>query len=572
MERGTGESRRLLPQLRLDELLSEMQARLQEVMTTRDRMDGLLEAVVAVGSDLHLEIMLRRIVEAAVNLTDARYGALGVMGEGGRLAEFVPVGLSEPEIGRIDHWPRGEGILGLLFRDPRPLRLADLGKHRDSSGFPAGHPPMRTFLGVPVLVRGEVFGNLYLTEKAGGGEFTPEDETVVIALAAAAGVAVENARLYEDSQRRQRWQQASGDLTTGLLSGDEPAAVLAAVTRQARELSGADLAVLALPEQDKRRLVIACAEGDGADAARGLVLSAGQSLSGQVLESGERLPVDDFAADARTAEEARRALGHIGPAVVFPLGAPGNVRGVLTIGRRHGGLPFPHAAADVAASFAAQAGIALELAERRRDIERLSVYADRDRIARDLHDQVIQRLYATGMSLQGIIPILARPEAPGRIQDAIDALDETIRNIRATIFALQTQLAEQPDSLHTRILAVVDEMTPMLGFSPAVTLGAGLDEHVPPDAAEQVLTVAREALSNVARHARASRAEVSVAADGDLTLRVTDDGTGIGAGTRRSGLANLAERAEQLGGTMRTSPADQETGTGTILEWRVPLA
>ncbi|MBO0813940.1 MAG: histidine kinase, partial [Actinobacteria bacterium] len=213
----------------------------------------------------------------------------------------------------------------------------------------------------------------------------------------------------------------------------------------------------------------------------------------------------------------------------------------------------------------------LELAERRRDIERLSVYADRDRIARDLHDQVIQRLYATGMSLQGIIPILARPEAPGRIQDSIDALDDTIHNIRATIFALQTQLAEQPESLHTRVLAVVDEMTPMLGFSPSVQLGAGLDERVPPDVAEQLLTVAREALSNVARHARASQAEVSIAAGGDLTLRVTDDGTGIAAGTRRSGLANMAERATQLGGTLRTSPADQETGTGTVLEWQVPL-
>ncbi|MBO0787890.1 MAG: GAF domain-containing protein [Actinobacteria bacterium] len=540
-------------------------------MSTRDRMNGLLEAVVAVGSDLHLEIMLRRIVEAAVNLTDARYGALGVLGEGNRLAEFVPVGLSEPEIGRIHHWPRGEGILGLLFKDPRLLRLADLSKHPESAGFPDGHPPMRTFLGVPVRVRGEVFGNLYLTEKAGGGEFTADDESAVSALAAAAGVAVENARLYEDAQRRQRWQQASSDLTTRLLSGDEPAAVLAEVTRQARELSGADLAVLAVPEQDKRRLMIACAEGEGADAARGLVLPADRSLAGRVLGSGQRLRVADFAADDRTAEVARTAMGHIGPAVVFPLGAAGDARGVLTIGRRHGALSFPQAAADVAASFAAQAGVVLELAERRRDIERLSVYADRDRIARDLHDQVIQRLYATGMSLQGIIPILARPEAPGRIQDSIDALDDTIHNIRATIFALQTQLAEQPESLHTRVLAVVDEMTPMLGFSPSVQLGAGLDERVPPDVAEQLLTVAREALSNVARHARASQAEVSIAAGGDLTLRVTDDGTGIAAGTRRSGLANMAERATQLGGTLRTSPADQETGTGTVLEWQVPL-
>ncbi len=324
---------------------------------------------------------------------------------------------------------------------------------------------------MPVRVRGAVFGNLYLTEKAGGGEFTADDEAVVSALGEAAGVAVENARLYEDSQRQQRWLRASGELTIRLLSGADPGQVLAAVTTQALELSSADLAVLALPEQDKKRLVIEHAQGEGAEAALGLVLPAGRSLSGRVMDTGEPQAVADFAADDRTAEAARGAMGHLGPAVVFPLGAPGNVRGVLTIGRRHGALPFPQAAADVVASFAAQAGVALELAERRRDTERLSLFADRDRIARDLHDQVIQRLYATGMSLQGTMPILARPEAPGRIQSAVDALDDTIRDIRATIYALQSQV-EEPESLRARIVATADEMGPMLGFAPSVRLGA----------------------------------------------------------------------------------------------------
>ena len=211
-------------------------------------MRGLLAAVVAIGSGLDLESTLRRIVQAAVGLVDATYGALGVIGDDRRLAEFIPVGLREDEIGRIHHWPEGRGLLGLLIDDPRPLRLADIHAHRESSGFPDGHPPMSSFLGVPVRVRDEVFGNLYLTNKRGGGEFTEDDEAVLIALGAAAGVAIENARLYGAARRQQRWMQASAEVAARLLPGSEPGEVLAHVTRQALELSGADLAVLALPE------------------------------------------------------------------------------------------------------------------------------------------------------------------------------------------------------------------------------------------------------------------------------------------------------------------------------------
>ena len=240
---------------------------------------------------------------------------------------------------------------------------------------------MRGFLGVPVRVRDEVFGNLYLTGKRGGGEFTEDDEAVLVALGAAAGVAVENARLYEAARRQQRWIQASAEVTTRLLSGSEPGEVLADITRQARELSGADLAVLALPGEDGRGLTVTYADGDGAAAVRGLVLPAGQSLSGQVLATGEPVTSEDFATDERAARAARGAMSQIGPAVVFPLGAPGNVRGVLTVGRRHGAPPFPQAQADVVASFAAQAGVALELDASRAEAERLSLYEDRDRIA-----------------------------------------------------------------------------------------------------------------------------------------------------------------------------------------------
>jgi GAF domain-containing protein len=563
----------LLPHLRLDELLSELQARLQAVLATRDRMRGLLEAVVAIGSGLDLESTLRRIVETAVGLVDATYGALGVVGDSKRLAEFIPVGLTPDEIARIHPWPEGRGLLGLLIDDPRPLRLADISEHQESSGFPDGHPPMRGFLGVPVRVRDEVFGNLYLTDKRGGGEFTEDDEAVLVALGAAAGVAVENARLYDAARRQQRWIQASAEVTTRLLSGSEPGEVLAGITQRVRELSGADLAVLALPTEDGRVLTISYADGEGAEDTRGLVLPAGQSLSGLVLVTGEPETSDDFAHDERAAKAARGAMSQIGPAIVFPLGAPGNVRGVLTVGRRHGAPPFPQAQADVVALFAAQAAVALELAASRAEAERLSLYEDRDRIARDLHDLVIQRLYATGMSLEGTMSMITKPEVASRITHAVDAMDETIKDIRATIFALQARDAPAGPDLRGDIVALVEEMTDMLGFAPSLRLGVGLGAGISPEAAGQALVALREALSNAARHAQASRVDVTVdvSPDGMLTVRVTDDGIGIPVDGRRSGLRNLASRAKKLGGELRLEPADQSASRpGTRLEWRVP--
>ncbi len=575
MEPGAAGRPELAPNLQLDELLAELQGRLTAVLATRDRMRGLLEAVVAIGSGLDLESTLRRIVETAVGLVDASYGALGVIGDDKRLAEFIPVGLSQEEIGRIHHWPEGRGLLGLLIEDPRPLRLANIAAHPASSGFPDGHPPMQGFLGVPVRVRDEVFGNLYLTNKRGGGEFTEDDEAVLVALGAAAGVAVENARLYDAARRQQRWIQASAEVTTRLLSGSEPGEVLADITRQALQLSGADLAVLARPDQEERRLIITHAEGDGAAAALGLVLPVGQSLSGRVLATGEPMTSADFAADERASKAARDAMSQIGPAMVFPLGAPGNVRGVLTIGRRHGAAPFPQAQADVVASFAAQAAVALELAASRENAERLNLYEDRDRIARDLHDLVIQRLYATGMSLEGTLPMVTRPAVTSRISNAVDAMDETIKDIRATIFQLQARGdADQPD-LRGDILALVEEMTSMLGFAPSLRLGAGLGAEVSGEVAEQALAALREALSNAARHSGASQVDVAVDADpdGTLTVKVTDDGTGLPSGGRRSGLSNLARRAEKLGGELQLGPADPGAARpGTRLEWRVPRA
>jgi signal transduction histidine kinase len=557
----------MLPHLRLDDLLSELQGRVQAVLATRDRMHGLLEAVIAVGGDLQLEAVLRRIVEAAVTLVDARYGALGVVGEDGRLADFIPVGLDEMAIARIEHWPEGRGLLRLLIKDPRPLRLAEIASHPQSSGFPDGHPPMRTFLGVPIRIRDEAYGNLYLTEKRDGAAFDEEDEILVTALSAAAGVAIENARLFEAARRQQRWLQAGSEVTRRLLGGTEVDHVLEFVTQQTLEMTGADLVVLALPDEGKRLLRIRHAAGDDAQQAQGLELPTEASLSGQVLATGIPVTVDDFRHDERVAKAARANM-NLGPAIVFPLGGPGNVRGVLTVGRHPGAMPLTPAAAELVMAFAAQAGIALELAEHRKDTERLAVFEDRDRIARDLHDLVIQRLYASGMKLQGVIPQIVRPQVEERVSSVVDDLDATIKDIRTTIFSLQARGGQDEPGLRAQITTVAEEMAGALGMTASLQLDGPLDERVSGGLGEDLLHALREALSNAARHGQATRVEVTIEADSDLVMLVRDDGTGLKDTSRRSGLANLARRAEVHGGTLTVSPAD---GGGTQLCWRVSL-
>jgi two-component system, NarL family, sensor histidine kinase DevS len=446
----------MIPHLQLDDLLAELQGRLQAVLNTRDRTHQLLEAIVAIGGDLELEGVLRRITEAAVTLVDARYGALGVVGEDGRLADFIPVGVDEAAIARIAHWPEGRGLLGLLITDPRPLRLDNIASHPSSSGFPQGHPPMRAFLGVPVRVRGEVYGNLYLTDKRGGAPFDEEDQALLTALSAAAGVAIENARLFEEGRRQQRWLQASSEVTGRLLGGAGVDEVLQFITEQTLEMTGADLVVLALPGDGGQHLTARHAAGDGAQRTLGLDLPTEASVSGQVRADGLPVTVDDFRHDERVAKAARDTMD-LGPAVVLPLGGPGNVRGVLTVGRHPGSMPLAQAAVDLATQFAAQAGVALELAEHRRYAERTAMLEDRDRIAQGLHDLVIRRLYASGMTLQGIIPLIDRPQAAARASSVVDNLDATIKDIRDTIFTLQARGGADQPSLRTHISQTAEE-------------------------------------------------------------------------------------------------------------------
>ncbi|MDN3357973.1 GAF domain-containing protein [Actinomadura sp. DC4] len=564
-ERQPGEdrARMVLPQLRLDDLLAELQTRLAAVLATRDRVHALLEAVVSIESDLELETVLRRIVEAATTLVDARYGALGVIGEGNRLARFVTVGVTEEEIAEIGSWPTGQGILGLLIKEPGPLRLADLSAHEASSGFPADHPPMRRFLGVPVRVRDEVFGNLYLTEKAGGGEFDEDDESVVAALATAAGVAIENARLYQDARQRERWREASAEVSTSLLSGTAPAEVLALVARRAREICDATFATVSLADGDE--MTVEAADGDNAEALIGRRVEIDDVVARPVFRGGDSLILGDTAEAARGLRSPPPVP--IGPALIVPLGTGPSVRGVLSVANAPGRPAFTESSQRLLEAFAAQAAVALELAERRRDAERLVLLEDRDRIAKDLHDTVIQRLFATAMTLMSAIKITQRPDVAVRVQRAVDDLDETIRQIRSTIFALQTTPGDRP-TLRNRILAVTEGFTESLGFTPAVRLEGLLDTTVSDEIGEQLIAVLHEALSNVVRHARAGRVSVAVDAADELVLVVEDDGIGIAPGGRRSGLRNLAARAGDLGGSFATR--DREGG-GSVLEWRVPL-
>ncbi|MET8136796.1 MULTISPECIES: GAF domain-containing protein [unclassified Streptomyces] len=558
------------PQFRLDALLEDLQEQVQRVRGTQNRVHTLLEAVLAIGSDLDLDVVLRQIVESAVQLVDCRYGALGVLGEEGGIKQFITVGIDEETIARIGNYPRGEGILGLLIREPHALRLPVLSDHPDSVGFPPGHPPMTTFLGTPVQVRGKVFGNLYLTEKHGGAEFDAEDEAVLRTLGAGAGVAIDNARLYDDARRRERWLAASSDLTRTLLSGADPVEVLHTFTATVRELSDADLVTLAVPVTGTTDLVIESAEGRDAELVRGLALPDGTSLAAKVFTSGERIVSASLSEDPRTGTGSASVL-ELGPAFVIPLGTPERVRGVLQVANRQGGTVFPDATVEMIAGFAGHAALALEIAEHRRDAEQLLVLNDRDRIARDLHDLAIQRLFAGGLSLQSVLNRLSdRPEVAERVQRVVDDLDDTIKVVRSTIYALRESDRSGATGLRARLVTEVGRAAETLGFTPSLRMSGLLDTDVSDEQREHVVAVLREALSNAARHAHATAVEVTAEATATtLRLRVADDGRGIGSDvSRRSGLGNISTRADHLGGTCALTPNEP---SGTVLEWTVPL-
>ncbi|HSV37904.1 MAG TPA: GAF domain-containing protein [Nocardioidaceae bacterium] len=559
------------PRLELDQLLKQLIDRAQDVMAAQNRLRGLLRANRSIIGDLALSTVLRSIVEAACELVNAKYGALGVVApEGSGLEQFIHVGIDEARVEAIGHLPEGKGLLGLLIEDPHPIRLPDLGKHERSVGFPANHPPMKGFIGVPIRVREEIFGNLYLTRED-DIDFTAEDEELVLALAATAGVAIENARLFEEGRLRQDWLQTSTDVTTRLLSGADDS--LGLVAKNVLKLADAHLVAVVLPTASGNELTVAVAEGVDAMRVMGSTYPIGDTLSELVMRTGEAVRVRD-AEDTREFEDRTILLGgefQVGPVMVLPLLGSEHVRGALIVARARAKRPFTAADLDMATTFANHASVAMELADARRDQQKVLLLEDRARIARDLHDHVIQQLFASGMTIQGTASSLGDSPHAAALEKVVDNLDEAIKQIRTSIF----QLRPNSEGLRSAVLDVVGEVRPALGMEPHVTFDGPVDTlSAPADGeglTEDVRAVVREALTNVAKHAGATRVELRLTARGDrLAVVIADNGRGLGASDRRSGLDNLRKRAEARQGNLQLEAPPE--GTGTVVTWTVPLS
>jgi signal transduction histidine kinase len=553
-----------LSQLRLRELLAEVQERIAEIVEGRDRLDGLVEAMLVVTSELDLDTTLRTIVHTAIQLVDARYGALGVRGSGHDLVAFIYEGIDENERERIGHLPEGGGVLGVLIDEPKPIRLDDIAQHPASVGFPPNHPPMRSFLGVPVRIRDEVFGNLYLTEKANGQPFSEDDEVLVEALAAAAGIAIENARLYEQSRVRQSWIESTRDIATELLAGTDPARVFRLIADEALKLTQAQTTLVAIPlpgdrSSDDQELLVAETAGELPALMEAPTISVRETPVGGVFL--DRTP--------RRFDHLDLEIGglkiHPGSALVLPLRATDKVAGVLVVLRHGDAAPFGQEEEDMMAAFADQAALAWQLATSQRLERELDLLADRERIARDLHDHVIQRLFAVGLSLQATIPRARSPEVEQRLTEYVDDLQAVIEEIRTTIFDLHGP-AGSPTRLRQRLDEAIAQFSD--GTLSITTQFVGPLSVIDGALADHAEAVMREAVSNAVRHAHATTLTVTVKVDDDLVIEVADNGRGISERTKSSGLTNMHYRAQQAGGTFTV---DTPSSGGTMLRWTAPL-
>lgn len=556
--------RETLSQLRLRELLLEVQDRIEQIVEGRDRLDGLIDAILAITSGLKLDATLRAIVHTAAELVDARYGALGVRGYDHRLVEFVYEGIDEETRHLIGSLPEGRGVLGALIEEPKPIRLDDISRHPASVGFPLHHPPMRTFLGVPVRIRDEVFGNLYLTEKADGQPFSDDDEVLVQALAAAAGIAVDNARLFEESRTREAWIEATRDIGTQMLAGADPAMVFRLIAEEALTLMAGAATLVAVPLDDEAPacevddLVIVEVAGEISPAVKQMTVAVSGTSIGGVFHDRTPRRFDrlDLAVDGPVEP---------GPALVLPLRAADTVAGVLVALRSADEQPFSDKQLDMMAAFADQAALAWRLATAQRQMREVEILTDRDRIARDLHDHVIQRLFAVGLTLQGAAPRARVPVVRESIYSSIDDLQEIIQEIRSAIFDLHAG-PSRATGLRHRLDKVIDQLAiPALHTTVQYTGPLSVVDTVLANHAEAVL---REAVSNAVRHANATSLAINVSVEDDVRVEVVDDGVGISGDITESGLRNLRQRADDAGGEFTVE--NMPTG-GTLLRWSAPL-
>jgi signal transduction histidine kinase len=537
------------------------------VSTNVDPKDLLLEAGLALSSELSLDAVLNRIVTLAIQLTGARYGALGVVGPAGRLIEFVTSGISDEDRGRIGEPPHGGGILGVLILDARPLRLPSIADDPRSVGFPPNHPPMKSFLGAPVKALGEVFGNIYLTEKQGASEFDVADQETLVVLATQAGVAVANARLFERAERRGRWLEAVREVTNAILDGTGSSEVLALVTARARDLAGAATAGLVVPSDDGE-LTMLVADGSHAEDLLGMAVPREKSISGDVIRSGRPRVLEDVSGEPGAHEPMVR-LGKLGPAIFLPVTMRGEAAGTLMVANPRGSEPFAEEVSDLVQSFAIQASSALEYSRARADRDRLALMEDRERIAKELHDGVIQSLFAVGMGLQGTALLAGDEDLSRRIEGAVEELDSVIRDLRSYIFGLRPGILVDR-ALDQALRDLAEDFERRTGVVTVTDVDEIAASSLSPVGADLV-QLAREALSNVGRHAGATTVRMSLATrSGGAVFVVDDDGKGFDpaeAAGRGSGLSNMRERAEALGATLTL---DSVAGEGTTLTVILP--
>jgi signal transduction histidine kinase len=506
----------------------------------------LLDAVVGVAGDLDLPDVLRRIVRSACELVDAQYGALGILGPDQDFSEFIEVGIDRTEWGRIGELSTDRGVLA-----------------------------------VPIGVRETVFGNLYLAEKRGGGEFTEHDEALVAALAVAAGIAAGNATLFEQMRRREQWLEASHQVISALLTGEEPTATFRLIAERARVVSGASVGAFARPlTDDGSTLVFEVVDSEDPHERQelaGVTIPAKETATGLAFSSGRPVVVrrygEHLAAErAGSATRLPAMVKDLDSAIAIPLSVGDETLGVLLVAKVRDAAPFTDADVQLVQTFAKHATLALEFDRAEEDRRRLAVFEDRVRIARDLHDLVIQRLFATGLGLEGLSRLIPQPEVAERVTGFVHDLDRTIRDVRNSIFSLQ-EPAEVQGSLRSELLRLAHDAAEMLGFEPQIGFEGPLDTMVPDRVRGELVATLREALSNAARHAAASTVSVEIMVDRrgrQLTVTVADDGVGIPESLlKRSGLANLAERAARWNGSLSVRRTGERGGT--TLAWTITL-
>jgi two-component system, NarL family, sensor histidine kinase DevS len=537
-----------------------------------DRLRVLVDAGIALTSELSLDVLLQRIVETAAELTDARHAALGVIDRSGSgLERFLTTGIDAETQAAIGELPRGRGILGVLIREAKPLRLHDIADDPRSVGFPRNHPPMRTFLGVPIVLRGVAYGNLYLAEKRNGADFSPEDEELTQLLAAQAAVAIENARLYESSTQWLRQVETLNEIGSALASEIELEPLLGLVAERLKELIDARLVLIALPDGADGLRVTAAAGGTDLVGTR---LELGSTKVGRVLERGRTERVDVVVDDPEIDQRVARELG-ISSALYVPLAVRGRAIGVVAAHDKLGGDPrFGDGDARLAESLVARAAIAVDLSERvSRDALRRVVDAqevERARLARELHDETGQALTSILLGLKGLEDAVESDEGRTAVSALRDLVVSTLQNVRRLAVELRPSALDDFGLVAAleRLAATVGEQSDLV-----VDFESRLDDQrLSAEAETAFYRIVQEALTNTVKHAQATRVSITLVRKGQAAVAVVeDDGAGFDPAATRPGalgLVGMQERLALVGGRLSV---ESSPGAGTTIAAEVPL-